>query len=90
MSLILALLSIALLVLFLNCLSSSPKPLIMIWASVFNLTRIIQFFYLIMVMLNYKKIGNKAKKLFRSALSPFIIANKLDINSRRLTTKQLH
>lgn len=77
MSLILALLSIAMLVLFLNCTSLNPQPLTMIWATVFNLTRVAGFFYLIVVMLNYKKIGNKTKKLFRRAWSsPIMLAHK--------------
>jgi hypothetical protein len=49
----------------------------MIWATVFNLTRVGGFMYLIVVMLNYKKIGNKTKKLLRSVwTSCIILANK--------------
>jgi hypothetical protein len=90
MSIILALLSIAVLALFFNCFSNTPQPLVMIAATVFNLTRVIGFIYMIVVMLTYKKIGNKAKKLFRSAISRHNAANAMDINRRRMTITQIH
>jgi hypothetical protein len=67
MSIILALFSTAMLVLYFNCLH--PQPLMLIWATVFNLSKLAEFLYLIVVMLSFKKIGNKVKKLLRGLFS---------------------
>jgi hypothetical protein len=61
--------SLAMLLLYLNCRSDSPNPLMLIFATIFNLTRIAEFFYLIVVVMLYKKIGRKIKKFIRSCFS---------------------
>jgi hypothetical protein len=78
MSIILALFSIAMLVLYLNCLN--PKPIMLVWATVFNMTKLAEFLYLIFVMLSYKKIGNKVKKLFRGLFSRSSLKSSLAID----------
>jgi hypothetical protein len=87
MSIILVLFGIATLALYLNCLN--PNPLMLIWATVFNLTKLAEFLYLIFVMLSYKKIGNKVKKLFRGLFSKKNLDNTLMIREKRLTEKEL-
>lgn len=89
MSLILVLFSAAMLVLFLNCLNTDPDGSMMVFATIFNLTRLAEFIYLIGVMLNYRKIGNKVKKLFRRGFG----SNPKDsmvIEEKRLTSQQIY
>jgi len=85
MSIILVLLSGAMFILFTNCLSDQPISKMMVFSTIFNLTRMIQFGYLIAVMLTYRKVGNKVKKLFRSAFSSKNDATNVMINQKRLT-----
>lgn len=87
MSIILVVFSVATLVLYLNCLD--PNPLMLIWASIFNLTKLVEFLYLIFVMLSYKKVGNKVKKLFRGAFSRQSVGSSVLIREKRLTEKEL-
>ena len=87
MSIILALFSIAELAIYMNCLN--PKPLMLIWATIFNFAKLIEFLYLIFVMLSYKKIGNKVKKLFRGIFSTTNVKSSMTIGEKRLTQKQL-
>jgi hypothetical protein len=89
MSLILVLFSTAMLVLFLNCLKTDPEGIMMVFATIFNLTRLAEFIYLIGVMLNYRKIGNKVKKLFRRGFG----SNPKDsmaMEEKRLTSQQIY
>jgi hypothetical protein len=69
MSIIELLYSVANFVLFNNCQLYDPLPSMMVFATIFNLTRILEFCYLIAVMLLYPKIGKKVKKLFRSLIT---------------------
>ena len=87
MSVILALYSIAELAIYMNCLD--PKPLMIIWATIFNFAKLIEFLYLIFVMLSYKKIGNKVKKLFRGIFSTSNVKSSMTIGEKRLNQKQL-
>ena len=57
--------AVAVLALYLNCRSSNPNPLINTFATIFNLTRLAEFIYLICVLMMYKKIGKKVKKYLR-------------------------
>lgn len=75
------------LALYFNCLD--PNPLMLIWATIYNLTKLIEFLYLIFVMLGYKKIGNKVKKLFRGLFSKASEDSAMVIREKRLTEKQL-
>lgn len=87
MSIILLLFATATLVLYLNCLS--PRPLMLLWATVFNLSRLGEFLYLIGVMLAYKKIGKKVKKVFRGLFSEADAKSSLAMQEKRLDEREL-
>lgn len=61
----------------------------LIWATVFNLTKLGEFVYLIVVMLAYKKVTNKVGKLFRGLFSQPSRNSVMAIQEKRLTEKQL-
>ena len=67
MSIALTLFSIALIILYVNCIN--PNPMHNIWATVFNLTKIIESIYLLVIMLTYQRINKKVKKFMRKLFS---------------------
>lgn len=91
-SVIVVLFAIATLIIFINCQNAAPNPLIMIFATIFNLTRIFEFAYLFYVIVRYKRIGNKVKKMLRSLISRLLERrdhrDDLVIASKRLTEIQ--
>jgi hypothetical protein len=81
--------AVAVVTLYLNCRSSNPNPLMLIFATIFNLTRLAEFIYLICVLMMYRKIGKKVKKYIRKC---FVKNVKDDISlydSKRYTHKDL-
>lgn len=61
----------------------------LIFATIFNLTRIIEFGYLISVMVLYRTIGNKIKKLFRSFFKSIDSKDRYILDSRKATPREL-
>jgi hypothetical protein len=81
MSVIMLLFATASLVLYLNCLS--PNPGLLIWTTIFNFARLVEFIFLIAVMLAYKKISKKVKKLFRGLFSDSSVKSSLAMQEKR-------
>jgi hypothetical protein len=87
MSIILLVFATATLALYLNCLS--PHAPMLVWTTVFNLSRLVEFLYLVGVMLAYKKIGKKVKKLFRGLFSEADVKSSLAMQEKRLDEREL-
>lgn len=87
MSIILTVMAAATFGLYLNCLS--PKPEMLVCATIFDICRLVEFIYLIGVMLTYNKIGKKVKKLFRGLFSDSDVKSSLAMREKRFDEREL-
>lgn len=89
MSIIQCVYASALFILYMNCHSTNPSSGLQVFATIFNLTRIVEMVYLIIVLILYKKIGNKIKKLLRSMFNSNENEDKSELDSRRVTKREI-